>query len=57
MDPTQALREFYAACQRAGAAKHSDDENEELWEAVANARNLFDWLRKGGFAPDWSATE
>lgn len=44
MDPNEALR---LLCQAL-----DDGENEEAGE---HAENLADWLRAGGFEPDWSA--
>lgn len=59
MDPNATLAMFFAALQAADkAAERGDaghnDEMSALRDAVDHARDLFEWLRNGGFAPDWS---
>lgn len=56
MDPNRVLADFYeahAAAERASVDADSD-ELDHLREAADCAHALFDWLEKGGFAPDWS---
>lgn len=60
MDPNVTLANFLAAMNRADDMRDEDGEHstddrlETLQEAVDHASNLFEWLRTGGFAPDWS---
>jgi len=50
MDPNAALAEFNATYQEYVQTAESWDLADEL---VETANNLFEWLAKGGFAPDW----
>lgn len=61
MDPQEALARFYAAREEARAATKTAEWLGEtahttelcLQEAVDAASDLFEWLSKGGFAPNW----
>lgn len=57
MDPDVVLAMFYAATKRADESETgSDQEIDLLRRAVDHAADLFEWLRKGGYAPDWRKT-
>lgn len=57
MDPNEALAEFLRARREADASierGHTEAERFHLAVAAEAALNLFQWLAKGGYAPDWS---
>jgi hypothetical protein len=57
MDPNACLRdlaEAYHASQRHFGTEAGDEAGERLDD---HCRDLWDWLERGGFAPDWSQVE
>ena len=50
MDPNANLREQEEILHRDGG-RESDADFARLWDL---RQALYDWLREGGFAPDWS---
>lgn len=57
MDPDAALAGFFTSSYLADVAARNGldvDEADNLRDAVNFASDLFEWLRNGGFAPDWS---
>lgn len=49
MDPNATLRDIV---RMARDLEHDESDGGELAEAVLD---LIDWLKRGGFPPDWSA--
>jgi hypothetical protein len=55
MDPNIPLRLFWSAMKRADESESgTEEENDFLRTAVDYAADVFEWMAKGGYAPDWS---